>query len=142
MDLLDNNILINAFRPDLDHHAVAHGWLEEALNDGSALRLFPTVEAGFMRVVTHPKIFDPPSTRKEASAFLRVMCAAPTVEIVPWSAACRARWLRLCLDLALAGNDCNDAMLAAVALEKGLRMATFDEGFRRFPKLKLEILRG
>ncbi len=38
------------------------------------------------------------------------------------------------------GNDCNDAMLAAVALEKGLRIVTSDKGFRRFPELKYELL--
>lgn len=142
MDLLDNNILISAFRPDLEHHVVAKEWLQNALNSGSAIRLFPTVEVGFLRVVTHPKVFNPPSTMAEASGFLRVLCEAPGVEIAPWTAACRERWLTLCVELLLSGNDCNDAMLAAVALEKRLRLVTFDKGFQRFPDLKLELMEG
>lgn len=140
MDLLDNNVLISAFRPDLEHHAVAKGRLQHALNSGSAIRLFPSVEAGFLRVVTHPKVFNPPSTMAEASGVLRFLSEAPGVEIAPWTAACRERWLTLCTELLLSGNDCNDAMLAAVALEKGLRLVTFDKGFQRFPDLKLELL--
>lgn len=142
MNLLDNNILIAAFRPDLEPHAVAKEWLEAALNNGRSIRLFPTVEVGFLRVVTHSKIFNPPSTLAEASGFLRVLCGGPTVEIVPWTAACREHWLTLCAKLSLSSNDCNDAMLAAVAVERGLRIVTFDKGFRRFPDLKLELLEG
>jgi predicted nucleic acid-binding protein len=48
----------------------------------------------------------------------------------------------LCTNLSLSGNDCNDALLAAVALEKTLRLVTFDKGFQRFPNLKLELLEG
>lgn len=31
-------------------------------------------------------------------------------------------------------------MLAAAALDRGLRMVTFDKGFRRFPNLKVVLL--
>ena len=44
--------------------------------------------------------------------------------------------------LELSGNDCNDAMLAAVAIEKGLRIVTFDKGFQRFPDVKVEVVEG
>ncbi len=142
MDLLDNNILINAFRSDTEHHTLAKSWLEGALNSRRALRLFPSVEAGFLRIVTHPKVFNPPSSMEEASGFLRVLCETQNVEIVPWTPACRQHWLTLCAEFSLSGNDCNDALLAAVALEKTLRFVTFDKGFRRFPNLKLELLEG
>lgn len=140
MDLLDNNILISAFRQDLENHSVSKTWLEGALNHGRAIRIFPTVEAGFLRITTHPKIFNPPSKMTEASAFLNALSQAPTVEVVQWTPGCRACWLGLCAELKLSGNDCNDAMLAAVALEKGLRMVTFDKGFKCFPNLRLQLL--
>lgn len=142
MDLLDNNILVCAFRPDHAHHSVAKQWLEISLNERKPLRLFPTIDAGFLRVVTHPKLFDPPSMVVEASHFLRVLWEAPSVETTPWTATSRERWLSLCGELSLSGNDCNDALLAAVALDRGLRLVTFDKGFRRFPNLKLELLEG
>lgn len=141
MDLVDNNILISAFRPDLQHHRVAQEWLQAALNNGRAIRLFPTVEVGFLRVVTHRGIFNPASSMAEASAFLHALCEAPTVEIASWTAACRKRWHTLCAMLELSGNDSNDVMLAAVAIEKGLRIVTFDKGFQRFPDVKVALLR-
>lgn len=140
MDLVDNNVLISAFRPDLQHHPVAHEWLQAALNNGWAIRLFPTVEVGFLRVVTYSGIFNPSSSMAEASAFLHTLFEAPTVEIASWAPACRKRWLTLCAMLELSGNDCNDAMLAGVAIEKRLRIVTFDKGFQRFPDVKVEVL--
>lgn len=141
MNLPDTNILINAFRPETLHHEKARAWLTDALNDGSPVRLFPTVETGFLRIVTNSRIFEPPSLFSEASGFLQTLAACPSVEIVQWSKACRDRWLALCADLNLCGNDCNEAMLASVALEKNLRMVTFDQGFRRFPNLELLLLK-
>ena len=140
MDLLDNNVLIYSFRPEMELHAPAKSWLESSLNENRPIRLFPTVEVGFARIVTHPKLFEPPSILSEVREFLSVLCASPGVEIVLWNARMRDRWLHLCEDLKLSGNDCNDAMLAAVALEKNLRVVSFDKGFRRFPDLKLELL--
>lgn len=140
MDLPDNNILINALRSETEHHQVAKAWLEQALNQSSPLRLFPTVEAGFLRVVTHPKIFACPTPLEEALLFLETLCSAPSVEVAPWTPAARSRWADLCTKGNLIGNDCNDAILAAIAIERGLRLVTFDKGFRRFDGLSLLLL--
>lgn len=140
MDLPDNNVLINAFRPDAPYHELAKNWLEKGLNNGQPLRLFPTVETGFLRVVTHPKIFEPPSPMAEACSFLKALCSSPSVEICPWTSTARHCWTDLCLTLGLNGNDCNDAMLAAIALDRGLRFVTFDQGFKRFQGLKCLFL--
>lgn len=140
MDLPDNNVLINAIRTEAKHHQCAKTWLEDTLNSGVPLRLFPTVETGFLRVVTNPKIFAAPTPFEVAWSFLEILCAAPGVETASWTSAVRNRWTRLCQELNLCGNDCNDAVLAALALEKSYRLVTFDQGFRRFPKLNLLIL--
>ncbi len=140
MDLLDNNVLIYSFRLEMELHAPAKSWLEASLNESRPIRLFPAVEVGFARLVTHPKLFKPPSIISEVREFLSVLCASPGVKIALWNPLMRDRWLHLCEDLNLNGNDCNDAMLAAVALEKNLRVVTFDKGFRRFPGLKVELL--
>ncbi len=140
MDLPDNNVLIHAFRRESPEHGTAKQWLEDSLNRGRPLRLFPTVEAGFLRVVTHPGIFPKPAPFATAASFLEILCSAPGVEVAAWTTAARTRWSKLCMELDLRGNDCNDAMLAALALERGLRLVTFDQGFRRFPGLTLLML--
>lgn len=141
MDLLDNNVLISAFRPDSPHHKMAKHWLETTLNDGRGIRLFPTVEMGFLRIVTHPGIFDPPSDSEEAWEFLEILCSSPLVEICIWTAGARQQWRRLSSGMGLTGNDFNDAMLAAVALHRRLRLVTFDAGFQRFPGLTCLLLK-
>ncbi|CAN5902513.1 hypothetical protein BH23ACT10_BH23ACT10_11870 [soil metagenome] len=37
-------------------------WLEEAVNHPSSFGLPALVCSGFLRIVTHPRIFDPPTT--------------------------------------------------------------------------------
>ncbi len=140
MNLPDNNVLVNAIRTEASHHKSAKTWLEDALNSGVPLCLFPTVEAGFLRLVTNGKIFSSPTPFEVAWSFLEMLCAAPNVDTVIWTSAARNRWAELCRKLSLSGNDCNDAMLAAVALEKGYRLVTFDRGFKRFPYLPLLLL--
>lgn len=140
MDLPDNNVLINAFRADAPHHAKAKSWLEDRLNAGRPLRLVPTVETGFLRVVTHPHIFSPPSDIDEAAHFLSTLCAAPGVDVCHWTESTRAVWLNLCRGMDLRGNDCNDALLAAVCMDRGLRLVSFDRGFKRFGDLDLLLL--
>ncbi|MGE9294314.1 MAG: TA system VapC family ribonuclease toxin [Puniceicoccales bacterium] len=140
MDLLDNNILIYALRPDSPNHMASKRWLEDSLNAGNSIRLFPTVEVGFIRVATHPKIFSPATPVAEAAQFLQFLCSLPTVEICSWTDTTRERWLTLCQDMGLTGNDCNDAMLAALCYERNMRLISCDKGFKRFPGLQLRLL--
>src|SRR5690554_889916 len=106
MDLLDINILVYALRPDTRHHQTAKEWLENSLNTGRPVRIFPAVESGFLRIVTHPKIFSPPTPLVEATRFLQVLCSCPCVEICQWTPSARKRWSLLCLELKMQGNDC------------------------------------
>lgn len=140
MFLPDNHVLINALRVDAPHHHAAKSWLEDALNQRLPLRLFPTVEAGFVRVVTYPRIFSPSTPFAEAWHFLEVLVGAPTVEICAWTSDTRRVWGGLCLEHGYVGNDVNDAMLAALAIERGFRLVTFDRGFARFPGLTVTVL--
>lgn len=142
MDLPDNNVLIYAFRPEMALHNPAKSWLESSLNNRQPIRLFPTVEVGFARVATHPKIFNPPALMDEVSDFLKTLSESPLVESVSWTGSSRIQWLELCEEMNLQGNDCNDALLAAVAIDRGLRLVTFDRGFQRFANLSLLLLDG
>ena len=78
MILPDVNVLVYAYREDAtDHHAYRHR-LEEAANGEEALALSDTVLSGFMRVVTHPRIFRPPSPIEDALGLTSVnACAVP-----------------------------------------------------------------
>jgi len=135
VDLLDANVLIGAFRPDDPDHATLKDWLEEALNQGLLVTFPPLVEVAFFRIVTHPGIFATQSSLDEAVDFLRAIQASGQFREIPWTSRMRARWLGWCHDLALRGNDVNDAFLAATAAEARCRLISRDGGFSRFPGL-------
>ncbi len=135
MELLDANVLIGAFRPDDPDHKALKRWLEEVLSQGLLVTFPPLVEVAFLRIVTHPRIFATPSPLAEAVEFLRAIQESGQFRETPWTERTRARWWRWCRDLALRGNDVNDAFLAATAAESRCRLITRDGGFSRFPGL-------
>jgi toxin-antitoxin system PIN domain toxin len=135
VDLLDANILIGAFRPDDPDHATLKRWLEESLTQGILFTFPPLVEVAFLRIVTNPRIFATPSPFLEGVEFLQAIHESGQFRETPWTPRMRATWWRWCRDLALYGNDVNDACLAATAAEARCRLVTRDGGFSRFPGL-------
>lgn len=94
-------------------------------------------------MVTHPRLFDPPSTLDEALAVLARLAASPTLRLLHPG----PRFLGLfeeCLREADArGNLAFDAQIAAVCLEHGARdLLTLDRDFLRFRKLRIAALEG
>ena len=91
---------------------------------------------GFLRVVTHPRVFNPPSTLDEALAFTAALRARPNcVPVTPgprhWDV-----FVSLCRRGGAYGNLVPDAYLAAVAIESGSEWITTDRGFSRYPDLR------
>ena len=135
MDLLDANILVGAFRPDDPDHTTLKGWLEDALSQGLLVTFPPLVEVAFLGIVTHPGIFAVPSPLEEAVEFLQAIHESGQFRETPWTLRMRGQWWRWCRDLALRGNDVNDAFLAATVAEARCRLISRDGGFCRFPGL-------
>ena len=68
----DVNVLVAASRADHPHHVVARRWLSGVLadcQDGQTLEILPMVATGFLRLVTHPKVFVQPTPVSEATGF-------------------------------------------------------------------------
>jgi toxin-antitoxin system PIN domain toxin len=132
LDLLDANILIGAFRADDPDHAALKLWLEEGLHSGVEVMFPALVEVAFLRIVTHPGIYRSPSPLAEAVDFLKAVQESGLFREAPRSARTRERWRSWCRELALQGNDLNDAYLAATAAEARCRLISRDQGFARF----------
>lgn len=132
MLLLDANILVGAFRPDEPDHASLKSWLEKTLNEGLEVTFPALVEVAFLRIVTHPRIFETPSPLEEAVEFLQAIHESGQFRETQWTLRMRGRWWQWCRELELEGNDVNDAYLAATAAESRCRLCSRDGGFSRF----------
>ena len=85
VDLLDANILIGVFRPDIEGHAQVKAWLEGALAQQQAISFPALVELAFLRVVTHSTIFCEPLRMKKEASFLESIHASGCFQPAPWT---------------------------------------------------------
>jgi toxin-antitoxin system PIN domain toxin len=94
------------------------------------------VLSGFLRVATHPAVFDPPTPLRRALDFVEVLRGQPNCVLV---APGRRHWeifTRLCLQAGVKGNLVADAYLAALAIESGTEWITTDRDYSRFHGLR------
>ena len=136
MILPDVNVLVYAHREDAPDHRAYRDWLETTVNADSAFGLSDLVVSGFVRVVTHPRIFVPPTSLADALRFAEELRGLPNRVAVT---AGRDHWRifrRLCDAAGAKGNLVPDAFLAALAIEHGCEWITTDGDFARFPGLR------
>lgn len=133
--IVDANILINSAIEDLSHHVTASQWLTNALN-GSARVGIPWVSLlAFQRITTNARAFDQPLRVDEAWAFISDLLSADLVWI-PSPGPRHAEILeRQLLRAHATGNLVTDAHIAALAVEYGTPVCSFDSDFARFTEV-------
>jgi len=139
---IDTNILIYAHRGETELHDKAASKLI-ALAEGTerwALPVFCVTE--FLRVATHPRVFNPPSTVAQAIAFVERIASAPGCELIRPG----PDFLEHLADAAhradARGNLMFDAQIAALCRENGIdTVLTNDRDFDRFEPLRVLRLR-
>src|SRR5437868_14101782 len=116
MILAHVNILSYAFREDAAHHRLFRTWLDTEIARPERFGVADIVLNGFVRVATHPRIFQPPSPLEEALEFCRSLREQPNaVRITPG----RRHWeifTALCTEANARGELAADAFLAALAI--------------------------
>jgi toxin-antitoxin system PIN domain toxin len=136
MILLDVNVLVYAHREDALDHARYARWLEDVATGDAAFGLSDLVLSEFMRIVTHPRIFTPPTPLVDALAFVEALRGRPTCVSVDPGPRHWQLFASLCRRVGARGNFVPDAYLAALAIESGSEWLTTDRGFARFPGLR------
>jgi len=136
MILIDVNVLVYAFRKDATDHARYHNWLQGIINAPSAYGISDLVLSGFLRIVTHPKVFNQPSTWSEASEFARTVRCQPNCRFITCGERHWEIFTDLCRKADAKGNLVADAFLAALAIESGCEWITTDRDFAKFPGLQ------
>jgi uncharacterized protein len=86
--------------------------------------------------VTHPRVFNAPTTVAEALTFVDAIRDAPNAVPVEPGSRHWDLFERLCVDAGAKGNLVADAYLAALSIESGCEWITTDRDFARFPGLR------
>lgn len=136
MILPDVNVLVYAARSDTPECARYREWLEDALMGPEPVAVASPVVAGFLRVVTNPRVFAEPSTLDDALAFIHAVLGAPAAVVPALSERLVPALTALCRAAGATADRVPDAYLAALALDLDAELVTADRGFARFEGLR------
>jgi toxin-antitoxin system PIN domain toxin len=138
---VDTNVLVYAHRAETTQHSRAVDAVR-ALAEGHAPWALPVfVLTEFLRVVTHPRLFSPPTPTSTAMEAVAAFLESPTVRMLRPG---ERFWplLENAIDEGRArGNMIFDAQIVAVSREHGVRtILSADRDLRRFPSITLQLL--
>jgi hypothetical protein len=134
--LLDANLLLYAVNENAPLHARARTWLEGALSGTETVAFTWVVLLAFLRLGTRAVIFPQPLSTEAAFALVESWLSQPCATVLLPTER-HARVLKdLLLPLGTAGNLTTDAHLAAIALEHGAELCSYDADFGRFPGVR------
>lgn len=141
MIAVDTNILIYAHRSELAKHEAAARRLID-LAEGAAAWALPVFCIGeFLRVITHPKLFDPPFEPAEACAALERVLESPSLHVITPGASYVELLLQAMRESNAVGNLAFDAQIVALCRESGASaLLTEDRDFARFPGFPIQHL--
>jgi toxin-antitoxin system PIN domain toxin len=134
--IVDANVLLYAVDLASAHHERARSWLDGSIAGSEAVGLAWIALLAFIRIGTNPSVLPTPMTADEATGQVETWLGAPAA-VVAQSTARHASVLRgLLRDTGTAGNLTTDAHLAALALEHGADIVSYDRDFARFPGVR------
>lgn len=135
MILLDVNVLIYAHRQDVSDHKKFRDWLK-AHSEKHPFAVADVILSGYLRILTHPKIFNPPTPANIAWKSVEEIRGHPRASVIAPGPGHWSIFKGLCEAAGAKGNLVPDAYIAALAIEHGLELVTTDRDFARFPGLK------
>lgn len=136
MIAVDTNVLVYAHRADSPWHAAATE-VVAALAAGSAPWAIPwPCLHEFLAIVTHPRIFAPPTPLDRAIDQVEAWMESPTLRVLGESPAYWQAFRDVAVAGRLAGPVMHDGRVAALCLDHGVaELWSADRDFNRFPGL-------
>lgn len=141
MIAVDTNILVYAHREELPLHEKAKAKIIELAESPEpwALPVFCITE--FIRVVTHPKLFDPPSGLPDVLDAIGSLLESPSLIILNPGENFWTMLNEIAKKANTRGNLLFDAQIAAVCKEHGIKdLLSEDRDFARFDCIILHSL--
>lgn len=135
MLLVDANLLLHAVNADAVEHAVARPWLERRLSGSEVVGFAWVALLAFVRIGTRDGLLPSPMSPTEAFGHIEEWLGQRPAIVVNPTVRHTAVLRGLLEPLGTAGNLTTDAHLAALAVEHGATLVSFDRDFDRFPGL-------
>lgn len=140
MKVVDVNVFVHATNTQAPESRAAAGWLRHAYASGEPVGLAWAVVLGFVRITTRRGIFAAPLSAEQAIATINTFLSHPATCIIEPTPRHWPVLSRLLVAAGTAGNLTMDAHLAALAIEHGASVVSFDRDFERFAGLSVELL--
>jgi len=143
MIAVDTNVLVHAHRAEMPLHEIAVARLRTLAEGGTPWALPAFCIGEFVRVVTHARIFTPPTDLVTALTFLERLLESPSIRLLLPGPTFPTVFAEACRAGSVAGNLAYDAQLVAVCREHGVaEILTEDRDFARFELPTAVRLRG
>ena len=136
MILPDINLIVYAYNTSSPKHGQARAWWEKLLSSSVSIHLPWVVILGFVRLMTHPAVFEHPLRPSQAFANVRAWLQCSNVILVHPGPRHLDIAEALLKRAGTAGNLTTDAHLAALAIEHQCELHSNDRDFSRFPGLR------
>ncbi|MFN2334338.1 MAG: type II toxin-antitoxin system VapC family toxin [Wenzhouxiangellaceae bacterium] len=138
MIAVDTNILVYAHREDSPFHTIACKCIEMlATGPGAWAIPWPCLHE-FQSVVTHPRVFDPPTPLAAALGQVDAWMESPGLQLIGETMHHWPTLGRLIRDAKIVGPRVHDARIAAICLQHGInQLWSADRDFSAFPALRV-----
>ncbi|MGA9827510.1 MAG: type II toxin-antitoxin system VapC family toxin [Rhodanobacteraceae bacterium] len=136
----DSNVLLYAVNSDSPQHAVAADWLERGFDEPGGIAFAWIALLGFIRIATRPGIFPNALHIEDALGVVDDWLHHPHARVLNPTDRHAALLARLLTGAGQGGSLTTDAHLAALAIEHGATLGSFDRDFERFAGLRVDHL--
>jgi len=133
-------VLIHAVDRGSAQHERAQRWLADAFAAPAGVGFAWVALLGFVRITTRPGVFSQPLPVADALRVADHWLLQPAAQVVHPGPRHAALLARLLLAAGTGGNLVTDAHLAALAIEHGATIGSFDRDFRQFAGVHLDWL--
>lgn len=136
MIAVDTNILVYAHREDSPFHEPAYQCIESLAQSNSAWAIpWPCVHE-FYSVVSHPRVFEPPTPMESAIDQIEAWLECTNLNLIGESGTHWPDLRSILISARIVGPRVHDARIAAICQQHGVsELWSADRDFSAFPKL-------
>ena len=137
MIAIDTNILVYSHRSDSQWNGQATSLLRSVAENRNTWAIpWPCIHE-FLSIVTHPRIYAPPSTIRQATEQVEAWMDSPSLVMIGEAGEHWQVLRQLLEDGQIRGPMVHDARIAAICSAQGVsEFLTADRDFSRFPRLE------